>query len=79
MIDLRDQDKSGKFQVQKLIKDADTLIKAILVSPDETVVYTGSTNATIQIWDVAQKELVQQLGSDKSVEVSKDFHKDSIW
>ena len=79
MIDLRIQDKSGSFQVQKLIKDADTLIKSILISPDETVIYTGSTNATIQIWDVAQKELVQQLGSDKSVEVSQDFHKDSIW
>ena len=34
------------------------MVKSILISPDESVVYTGSTDGTLQIWDVAQKELV---------------------
>lgn len=34
------------------------LIKSLLVSPDESVVYSGGTDGVVCIWDVSQQQVV---------------------
>ncbi len=59
------------------------LIKSILVSEDESVLYSGGTDGVVCIWDVNQQQVVQTFGQDKALRSPNEkfnyFHSDSVW
>jgi WD40 repeat protein len=55
----------------------------LLVSQDESVVYSGGTDGVVCIWDINQRQVVQTFGQEKYLRSKEskydDFHSDSIW
>jgi len=84
MIDTRMPEKETGYLVRDLTgSHEDSLIKSLLVSPDESVVYSGGTDGLVSIWDVSQQQVIKTFGQDKSLRPESQkytkFHSDSIW
>lgn len=64
MIDMRVPEKDN------VVRDfkgghQDELIKSLLVSPDQSVLYSGGTDGVVCIWDINHSKVVETYGQSK--------------
>jgi WD40 repeat protein len=63
VIDTRSPDKNAVFQCSNLQGGHENhLVKSLLVSSDESVLYSGGTDSTVCVWDVNHQQVVQTFG-----------------
>lgn len=43
----------------------DGMVKSILISNDHSVAITGGTDATVKVWDLASRKVIQTYGGDE--------------
>ena len=66
------------------------MVKSIYVNDDESILFTGSTDGSMRLWDIRQQAIVKVVGDDKkrsklnrslgkSANTIDDFHRDSVW
>lgn len=60
MIDTRVDGKS--YVVKEFAGGHQDLVKSLLVSEDESVLYSGGTDGVVCIWDVKKQQVVQSFG-----------------